>query len=329
MEDARVGDELAALTGVELVSLAANLSAEGSAGEALEDEVFALEQRAAPQHSLVEGSVDRRNWLTIRGQAAEMLSRSRDLRIAVVLAQALANTHGWFGFERGIAAIELLLAQHWDRLHPALDEDGHAYRRANALAALASPEMLSDLRRACVLTDLHLADLLDAKTKDAALRSAFLDAPAAERGASARVRASLESIQARMAKHEAPVHELDALVQLAEQASARMRALVAKFSAEVPAGQGGGDEAPGAGAPRRPAEPERGVGAIGSAADVLLAIDRICEYYQRCERSSPVPLLLMRARRLVNRSFLEVVQDLADKGLPQIQGIAGSSETPK
>jgi type VI secretion system protein ImpA len=36
-----------------------------------------------------------------------------------------------------------------------------------------------------------------------------------------------------------------------------------------------------------------------------------------------VPLLLQRAKRLVNKNFLEAVQDLTPSGVNEIQNIAG------
>ena len=58
--------------------------------------------------------------------------------------------------------------------------------------------------------------------------------------------------------------------------------------------------------------------------DVLLLIDKICAYYARAEPSSPVPLLLKRARRLVNKEFIEIMRDLAPDGLAQIELIRGA-----
>lgn len=74
-----------------------------------------------------------------------------------------------------------------------------------------------------------------------------------------------------------------------------------------------------------PASPGRLAGSIGSRQDVILALDRICEYYDKFEPSSPIPLLLQRARRLVDKSFMEIIEDLAPDGLNQIQLIKGNS----
>jgi type VI secretion system protein ImpA len=46
-------------------------------------------------------------------------------------------------------------------------------------------------------------------------------------------------------------------------------------------------------------------------------------FFRRHEPSSPVPLVLERARRLVSKSFMEVLADVAPEGLPQAKLIVG------
>lgn len=69
-------------------------------------------------------------------------------------------------------------------------------------------------------------------------------------------------------------------------------------------------------------------GAVQSPEDVIRVLDRICEYYQRTEPSSPVPLLLKRAKKLVRKNFIEIIQDLTPDSLRQIQVISGPTEEP-
>lgn len=64
-------------------------------------------------------------------------------------------------------------------------------------------------------------------------------------------------------------------------------------------------------------------GPIQSREDVIRVLDQVSDWYARHEPSSPVPLLLQRAKRLVNMSFMEAVKDLSPGGLNEIQTIAG------
>lgn len=62
---------------------------------------------------------------------------------------------------------------------------------------------------------------------------------------------------------------------------------------------------------------------IASAQDVIDALDRICTYYALHEPSSPLPVLLQRARRLVGKSFIEIVEDVAPDGAGQFRHLGG------
>jgi type VI secretion system protein ImpA len=64
-------------------------------------------------------------------------------------------------------------------------------------------------------------------------------------------------------------------------------------------------------------------GAISSREDVLRVLDRVCAYFAQHEPSSPVPLLLKRAKRLVSKDFLEILRDLAPDGVAQAEAIRG------
>jgi type VI secretion system protein ImpA len=57
---------------------------------------------------------------------------------------------------------------------------------------------------------------------------------------------------------------------------------------------------------------------------VVRTLDRICGYYARNEPSSPIPLLLRRARRLVTMDFVDIVRDLAPDALAQVEALRGT-----
>lgn len=68
------------------------------------------------------------------------------------------------------------------------------------------------------------------------------------------------------------------------------------------------------------------MGAINSSTDVINALDKIMSYYQRVEPSSPVPMLLERAKRLVGADFITIIKDIADQGKDQVYNIGGIEE---
>ena len=55
--------------------------------------------------------------------------------------------------------------------------------------------------------------------------------------------------------------------------------------------------------------------------------DAEANWIERNEPSNPAPLLIRRAQRLMGKSFLEIIRDLAPAGIDQIENIAGNSDT--
>jgi type VI secretion system protein ImpA len=68
-------------------------------------------------------------------------------------------------------------------------------------------------------------------------------------------------------------------------------------------------------------------GQVSNRADAILAIDRVVEYFQKNEPSSPVPILLGRAKKLIAMDFMEVLRDLTPDAVDQAQHILGSPDT--
>jgi type VI secretion system protein ImpA len=64
-------------------------------------------------------------------------------------------------------------------------------------------------------------------------------------------------------------------------------------------------------------------GEIRSTQDVLQALEKICHYYERNEPSSPIPLLLRRAQRLVSKNFMDIIRELVPEASSQIENISG------
>lgn len=86
-------------------------------------------------------------------------------------------------------------------------------------------------------------------------------------------------------------------------------------------GEANGEPAP---AGRRAGRAPAGIsGEIASRADVIRMLDKINKYYQQYEPSSPVPLLLERAKRLVPKNFFEIMEDLAPDGMTQLLAVSG------
>ena len=65
------------------------------------------------------------------------------------------------------------------------------------------------------------------------------------------------------------------------------------------------------------------VGAIRSRQDAIRALDAVAQFFRQHEPSSPIPLFLERAKRLVSKDFLEVLADIAPEAIPQARAAGG------
>ena len=53
------------------------------------------------------------------------------------------------------------------------------------------------------------------------------------------------------------------------------------------------------------------------------ALDAVAAFFRRTEPSSPIPLFLARAKRLVSKDFLEVLADIAPEAVAQARAAGG------
>jgi type VI secretion system protein ImpA len=68
------------------------------------------------------------------------------------------------------------------------------------------------------------------------------------------------------------------------------------------------------------------IGAITSREDAVRALDAVADFFRRTEPSSPVPLFVMRAKRLVAKDFLEVLADVAPDAVASAKLAGGLRE---
>lgn len=301
------------------------------------------------------------NWGEVKKRASDLLGRTLDLRVGMQALAALIETEGFEGLRSGVALLRGMITQHWDDVHPKLDpeDNNDPTERMNIVASLAAPpEAFGEdaLRiqariRQCPFTasaslgryglrDLQLANgeisaRQDEETPSAAtIKAALADTPAETLQQSLQcLQEAIESadeidrtLTDRVGAGNAP--DLSAFQKLLKTIAEHIRSGLGERGY---AADGGGQSAAegsevdeesaggGGGAPV-PAAP---AGAIQSRQDVLDALDRICAYYVSSEPSSPVPVLLVRARRLVTMSFVDIVRDLTPDAVGQIEMLAG------
>lgn len=323
-------------------------SDEAVSGENLEyDPLFTdLELAAQPGEERQEGDTilpaEDPEWPDVARKAIEVLNVSHDLRAAVYYGQAVLAIEGLSSFAETVEYIHGCLEQHWDTCHPQLDEDdGDPTMRINAVQALAgSDQVVRSLRRSALtnsrmfgklsLRDIEIADGtipvpdgMEDVPDTAAVSAAFQDTDQEELSqilaAAINARDGVKAIDDVFSdKTPGQGPTLDLLTQTLGGIIKRLSEVLGSDEAEVE------EAAEGGGAPQGGSAPISG--AVNSQADVLAALDKIIGYYTRTEPSSPVPILLERAKKLVGADFMAIINDMAPAGVDNVKLIGGTTD---
>ncbi|MEM6934514.1 MAG: type VI secretion system protein TssA, partial [Pseudomonadota bacterium] len=281
-------------------------------------------------------------------QAEALLTRTKDIRIAVILANASLRTEGIAGFEAVLRYIRGCMEHYWDNCHPQLDEDddNDPTERANAVLSLTDADtILRSLRLAPLtqsrafggfsLRDIMVADgeasassdmdtVPDANTVSAAFQDTDDDLIEATKAATSAAAEHLKVISD-VFDEQAPGlgPDLTPIQKIVRDIGKKLAAYAGGDAPEEDLLEDGEDAEGGVPAPVRAMG---GGGAINNPNDVITMLDRIVEYYARNEPSSPVPILLKRARRLVSADFVTIMRDMAPRGIENVAIIGGIDE---
>ncbi|WP_299733449.1 type VI secretion system protein TssA [uncultured Tateyamaria sp.] len=291
------------------------------------------------------------DYKEVAAKAEEILGRSHDLRAGIFLAEAQLRLKGFPGFSDAINYVARCLDEYWGSCHPQLDadDDDDPTMRINAILTLVDDaRILRGVRRAPLtqsrtfgaisLREISVADGESTPTSDmdnvpdqGQVQAAFQDTDEEVlKGISEAVAKSLVDVTAISAKFDEMTPgqgpDLDPLIKLLKKASNKIANALGE-----PEGDAGGDDAgdgdagDGSAPAGRPAG-GGGTGAINNPTDVQNALDRIISYYERAEPSSPVPLLLTRAKKLVGADFMTIVRDMAYDSVDRVNMIGGISD---
>jgi type VI secretion system protein ImpA len=297
-----------------------------------------LDAPAEPDEKRIPKPLESPEWVTIRDKALEALAKSKDLRVLAYLGTAVLRTDGLPAFSETLRVAAQWLEQYWPQTYPLVDED--AVVRRNALNCFADPMAVIDaLRRLPLvrsrqhgsfsLRDVDIATHQmspgpnDTPADEQQIHAAFASMPLPE------LSQLLESVVGAIAS----LNKIDGLMREAAGSEAMpgfepvaaqlarttqvLRAEIAAHpdstAAEAGVEDGTGEAAGGVSVP----------GSVKSRQDAIRALDAVAAFFKRTEPSSPVPMFLERAKRLVAKDFLEVLADIAPEAVAQARSAGG------
>jgi type VI secretion system protein ImpA len=323
----------------ELEQIDRPVSAESPCGENLEDtqllasfDAFRLFGQAMPLDPDIK-------WASIKTQSLEAIGKSKDLRLLAHFAAASLRLDGWAGFLGSLHCAANWIRIFWSSVYPLVDED--AILRKNALNSFADRmSILDGVRRMPIVENRQLGRISfrDVELAKGQIPPTEADTtpPSEAQVAAVFTATGTEELQAFKSSTELAIGDLKSIDTAMRDFGGTnaspdfdlLLSMLVKIDVLVgeqlkARGASGGAEAAGEGSAEGGA---LNLGAIKSRQDALRALDSIALFFRQTEPSSPVPLFIERAKRLIGKDFLEILADVAPDGVATARNAGGLTD---
>ncbi len=331
------------MSSIAVDSLLAPVSDASPCGEDMSSgtELFVLEAeaRGKPEQQFGEKIIPAvpPDWADVRDQASALLARTRDLRIVMYLLRAATRLEGLTGFHAGLRVLRGLVETRWEHVFPLTEaaDEHDPYERANALAALADREtVMADLRAArigadraaCTVGEVEHAFIEQSEADPQTNRRALRERIEASCKASPTLADALTGCAAELAALEAAFNthapgggpDLKAMARLLGALASVGRGLKGE-----PAAADGDGAAATSTFTNGAAGADTSTGGMRSRADAARLLGTVCDWLEANEPGHPAPLLVRRAQRLLDMSFIEIIRDMVPESADAVERLAG------
>lgn len=314
--------------------------------EGLEDDFIMLESIARiNQESLtIDGSDEGVDWRDMYSRCEAIVQQTKDVRVYIFFAQAALFLKQLPGLAGAVQLIHSSLLEYWSECYPKLDDaKDETPWRVMTLNELSGDSLLSLLSSMPVieakmagkfsLRDIRLAKgeiqliegseekIADIGLIEAAFKEVEQDSLISSLNYIRQIQQHLLELQEQLAASEASHarYNWDKLLTNLKYIEKLYCENIIEAAIEENVEL---DEAN-----NETTATEAGViiksTGIDNRADVLQALEKICEYYSKYEPSSPVPILVERTKKLVTMDFMSIMKELSPEGVKQVELIAG------
>ena len=329
---------------IEIPELLAPVLSDNPAGEELDyDQQFislVTEMQGKPEQQYGDTLIHavEPDWAQVSREARELLKKSKDFRLAVMVVRAWTHIEGVPGAVRGLQLMQTLAQEYWTSGFPALDFDGEEdlLPRSNALTELTSGHgLIRDLRERVIHSK-----------KVGSISLGTLERIHQSREVSGEVPLKRENISDFLQDEQREgnpditalpelarlIHELKAWFgerlgpELTPDFGALCSFLEALVRSELPAETGQMEQPaeqvtlPGS----LQSDPTGDAGPRGRQSAIAM-LDAVCAYLEEAEPANPAPLLIRRARNMIGKDFVSILKEIAPDGLHQVEMVAGIS----
>lgn len=268
------------------------------------------------------------DWREIVALIADQSDRTKDIWLAIYLARAGARAGRLEWAVAGVQALAGLIERYWNVVHPRLEDYGFPGRRGACDTLASFREFLGPLQQVPLIEHPRFgafdgADLIRFARGGAGEEGyggfrATLDDPAIGPDALAAAAVQLDALTAALKAVDATlVAHADGdtgsnFAATYDGLHAIRTACNSLLPPEMQSDHPGLQTAVGGGG-----LPD----ALGGRADVGRALDLVIDFYQRHEPSSPIPLLLARAKTWVGLDFIDILDDIVPRSVDEAKTI--------
>ena len=282
------------------------------------------------------------DWQQVLRLANSLSLDTKDLRVMLWLTRALTRMHGLSGLHYGLQSVNTVSQLFWQHLHPQLEIDGEAdpQLRYSVLSDFGDVgALVADMRQSVLLpnhigaftikdlerlvdtgsievngisvTNTQISQIVQEQAKGE--HSAMLSLPA-------QIISQITAIQQRCQ------HELGSEYEPDLQALIKPLQKVLRLLEGHATNEDTGDTLSIEGDTASTAANivSTASGPIRSRKDAVRQLELACQYLEQNEPTNPAPLLIRRAIKVMEMSFMDIVKNMAPDGLNQAMFITGA-----
>ena len=282
------------------------------------------------------------DWRGVIALITAQAERTRDIWLPTYLMRAAANIGDFELVVEGAELFARLIEERWADVHPQLDEYGFIGRKTPCEPLTTIPDFLAPLGKVPLIShermgkfsgnDFDLFAEQGSSAEDYGRFRALIEATDV---------ADLQLILDRFDALRDAIQRVDAVMTANaegdtstnftptyEQIAKLRRAVAANVpGAEVESQDAQGDgESGGTGGDDSHSGPGF-TGGINSRDDAVRAIGAISKYFERHEPSSPVPVLLRRAKEWISLDFMAILEDIAPGSVDEANRVLKSGRS--
>lgn len=322
-------------------------------GDNLEYDALILEVREA-----IEGKPDQQigddviegiepDWKKVKKNCLKLCNQTHSLEVVISLTQSLMNLEGYGGLSEGSKFLEGIIEKYWHCLHPQIDpNDNDPIERLNMLALFEDFNFLLSLQKVELISskgvgNVSLYDIRnlkknsneeegdnpkDGKLIDAVFKSCSNEDKEKVYSDVSQCLSSFENISNLLQNEENVGSSLaprfEELLKILNESKKSIGSHLEQVNENLSSEDGNFSENVNENNSVS-ASTGNSMSGINNRDDVVSAIKKIEDYYYKNEPGSPIPMLLQRAKSLVNKDFIQLMEELSPDSLQQLEQILG------